>query len=50
MSIDYDLFVIDPNNKDTTSEQFRDCVFDALQNLNNKVEALKKLLDKNNNL
>lgn len=38
MSIDYDLFVIDPSNKDTTFEQFRDCVYDALSELNNKLK------------
>ena len=42
MSIDYDLFVIDPNNKDTTSEQFRDCVYDALSVLQKEINQLKK--------
>lgn len=37
MSIDYDLFVINPENKDTTFEQFRDCVYDALSELNKRV-------------
>lgn len=34
--LDYDLFVIDPNNKDTTPEQLRDCIYDALQILDER--------------
>lgn len=29
-SLDYDLFVIDPTNQDSTPEQIRDCIYDAL--------------------
>lgn len=38
MSIDYDLFVIDPKNKDTTPEQLRDCIFDALTELDRRTK------------
>ena len=30
MQIDFDLFVIDPKNKETTPEQLRECIYDAL--------------------
>lgn len=42
MSLDYDLFVINPENKNTTPEQFRDCVYDALSRIN---ELLKQAFD-----
>lgn len=35
-SLDYDLYVIDPNNKDTTPEQLRDCIYDALKVLDER--------------
>lgn len=39
-SIDYDLFVIDSQNTDTTQEQLRDCIKDALEQI---ISRLKKL-------
>lgn len=43
MSLDYDLFVIDPENKNTTPEQLRDCIHDALTRLDERLEKLEKL-------
>lgn len=40
-SLDYDLFVIDPSNRDTTMDQFRDCLYDAIENLKTRVEELE---------
>lgn len=40
-SLDYDLFVIDPSNRDTTMEQFRDCLYDAIEKLKTRVEQLE---------
>lgn len=40
-SLDYDLFVIDPSNRDTTMDQFRDCLYDAIEQLKNKVDELE---------
>lgn len=39
-SLDYDLFVIDSRNTDTTQEQLRDCMKDALEQI---IDRLKKL-------
>lgn len=39
-SLDYDLFVIDSENTDTTQEQLRDCMKDALEQI---IIRLKKL-------
>lgn len=39
-SLDYDLFVIDGQNADTTQEQLRDCMKDALEQI---ISRLKKL-------
>lgn len=44
-SIDYDLYVINAQNKDTTPEQLRDCIYDALKRIDerlNIIEAYKK--------
>lgn len=38
-SLDYDLFVLNPKNKDTTPEQYKDCLYDALIQI---VELTKK--------
>lgn len=38
-SLDYDLFVLNPKNKDTTPEQYRECLYDALNQI---VELIKK--------
>lgn len=37
-NLDYDLYVLDPKNQDTTPEQMRDCIFDAIQTLNERTE------------
>lgn len=39
-SLDYDLYVIDSENTDTTQEQLRDCMKDALEQI---IRRLKKL-------
>lgn len=41
MSIDYDLFVIDSNNKNTTMRQLRDCLKDALENLDVRLDRIE---------
>lgn len=41
-SFDYDLQVVDAENTDTTLEQFRDCVYDALQRLDERLKAIEK--------
>lgn len=38
-SLDYDLFVLNPENKNTTPEQYKDCLYDALNQI---VELTKK--------
>jgi hypothetical protein len=38
LNLDYDLFVIDPNNKDSTPEQLRDCIYDALKILDERTK------------
>ena len=43
--IDYDLFVLDPDNINTREDQFRDCLYDALKTLNQRVENLESALD-----
>lgn len=42
MSIDYELFVIRSNNRDTTESQLRDCIADAIENLELRIEKLEK--------
>lgn len=39
-SLDYDLYVIDSRNTDTTQEQLRDCIKDALEQI---ISCLKEL-------
>lgn len=41
MSLDYDYFVIDPNNKDTTLSQLRDCIKDALETLERRIAKIE---------
>ncbi len=41
MSLDYDLFVIDPNNGDTTLSQLRDCIKDALETLERRIAKIE---------
>ena len=45
MSLDYDLFVIDPENGNTTSEQFRDCIYDALQRIDERLTKIESKID-----
>lgn len=45
MSLDYDLFVINPENGDTTSEQFRDCIYDALQRIDERLTKIEGKID-----
>ena len=42
--IDYDLFVLDPENPDTRDHQYRDCLHDAVKTLNQRVENLESAL------
>lgn len=37
-SLDYDLYVIDSKNTDTTQEQLRDCIKDALEQIISRVK------------
>lgn len=46
MSIDYDLFVINAQNKDTTPEQLRDCIYDALKRMDERLNIIESLLNK----
>lgn len=41
MSIDYDLFVIDAQNKDTTPEQLQDCIYDAIERLDERLKRVE---------
>lgn len=41
-NIDYDLFVIDPRNEDTTLYQLRDCIKDALEVLEERISRIRK--------
>ena len=41
-NIDYDLFVIDPGNEDTTLYQLRDCIKDALEVLEERIAELER--------
>lgn len=41
MSIDYDLFAIRSNNRDTTESQLRDCIAGAIENLNQRIKKLE---------
>lgn len=40
--IDYDLFVIDPGNDNTTLYQLRDCIKDALEVLEERITKLER--------
>ena len=44
MNIDFDLFVIDPANQDTTPEQLRACLHDALTVLEERISKLEGLM------
>lgn len=41
-NIDYDLFVIDPGNEDTTLYQLRSCIKDALEVLEERIAELER--------
>lgn len=45
-SIDYDLYVINAQNKDTTSEQLRDCIYDALTRINERLNIIESWINK----
>ena len=45
MSLDYDLFVINPNNLDTTDRQLRDCIYDAVEELATRIVKLNDRLN-----
>lgn len=40
-SIDYDLYVINPQNTDTTLEQLRDCIYDALKRIDERLNIIE---------
>lgn len=41
-NIDYDQFVIDPGNEDTTLYQLRSCIKDALEALDERITKLER--------
>lgn len=41
-SLDYDLYVIDSENTDTTQEQLRDCIKDALEQIISRLKELEE--------
>lgn len=43
-NIDYDLFVIDPGNEDTTLYQLRECIKDALEVLDERITKLERMV------
>lgn len=45
-SLDYDLFVIDSQNADTTQEQLRDCMKDALEQIISRLKKLEEECEK----
>lgn len=45
MSLDYDLFVIDSTNQNTTDFQLRDCIKDAIERLRDENEGLRKCVE-----
>lgn len=53
-NLDYDLHVLDPENKDTQDFQRNDCVFDAIQRIDkfiqNQVRANQRLMQENQQL
>lgn len=46
MSLDYDLYVIDPTNLDTSMHQLRDCLKDAIDELAKRTASLDDRLNK----
>lgn len=45
-SIDYDLFVINAENEDTTTEELRDCIYDALERIDERLNIIEAYLNK----
>lgn len=45
-SFDYDLHVIDAQNTDTTLEQLRDCIYDALTRIDERLNAIEEYMNK----
>lgn len=45
-NIDYDLYVINAQNKDTTSAQLRDCIYDALQRIDERLNIVEGWINK----
>lgn len=45
-SIDYDLYVINPQNTDTTLEQLRDCIYDALKRIDERLNIIESWINK----
>ena len=43
-NIDYDLFVIDQGNEDTTLYQLRECIKDALEVLDERITKLERMV------
>lgn len=46
MSLDHDLYVIDPSNHDTNMHQLRDCLKDAIYELAERTASLSERLNK----
>ena len=49
-NIDYDLFVLDPKNRQTKVYQFRDCVYAAIEELDERTKKLDKRICELNKL
>ena len=49
-NIDYDLFVLDPKNMQTKVYQFRDCVYAAIEELDERTKKLDKRISELNKL
>lgn len=39
--MDYDMYVINPNNTDATFGQLRDCIYDALQRIDDRLGIIE---------
>lgn len=44
-SIDYDLYVINAENRDTTPEQLRDCIYDALRRMDERLDIIESWIN-----
>lgn len=40
--LDYDMYVINPNNSDTTFGQLRDCMHDALEIIDGRLRVVEE--------